>query len=337
MKSLGFVVAFALAAALVGSLPPSVALGNGQEKKEDKAAEEKKDARDKERPVLPMALLAFEERGAGTKDLGAKVTDLLFAKLAAKPDLFLVDRGDIKKILDEQALSLSGAVKADEAAKVGQLTGAKLLVTGSVVQVDKKLYLVAKVISSETGRVAGASVDGAQSDDLGALAGKLADAIDDTIGKQGEKLVPKPVPVKDRVAELNRRLGKGPRPVIAVQIPEQHLGTPVAQTEITRLAKELGFTVIDLDETGKSKADVLITGQVLRAAPVPVGRLMSVSARVELKAAHRKTGTVLATDRQTAVAIDLSEQLAGAQALQDAAARLAERLLPKCVGFEPKK
>jgi hypothetical protein len=36
-------------------------------------------------------------------------------------------------------------------------------------------------------------------------------------------------------------------------------------------------------------------------------------------------------DRQTAVAVDLSEQLAGKAALQEAAAVLAERMLPKLV------
>jgi len=36
-------------------------------------------------------------------------------------------------------------------------------------------------------------------------------------------------------------------------------------------------------------------------------------------------------DRQTALVVDLTEQLAGKAALQEAAARLAERLLPKLV------
>src|SRR4051812_29118551 len=79
--------------------------------------------------VYPMAVLGFDERGAGAKEMGAKVVDLLFAKLVVRPELYLVDRAELKKVLEEQALSASGAVKADEAVKVGQLTGARLIVT----------------------------------------------------------------------------------------------------------------------------------------------------------------------------------------------------------------
>jgi hypothetical protein len=52
---------------------------------------------------------------------------------------------------------------------------------------------------------------------------------------------------------------------------------------------------------------------------------------VELKAVDRQTGKVIAVDRQTVLAVDLSEQIAGKAALQAAAADLAERMLPKIV------
>jgi hypothetical protein len=59
--------------------------------------------------------------------------------------------------------------------------------------------------------------------------------------------------------------------------------------------------------------------------------LTPVKARVELKAVDRKTGKVLAADRQNAVVVDLSEQIAGKLALQLAANQLAERVIPKLV------
>ena len=58
----------------------------------------------------------------------------------------------------EHEINLSGAVNPDQAIQVGQLTGAKVIVTGSVVQVESNLYLVAKIIGTETTRVLGASI-----------------------------------------------------------------------------------------------------------------------------------------------------------------------------------
>src|SRR6266704_958016 len=77
---------------------------NGKDKEKDKAPE-----------VYPAALFPFEERGAGVRDFGAKVSDILFAKLAVQPDIYLVDRSDLKKILSELELNISGVVKPAEA------------------------------------------------------------------------------------------------------------------------------------------------------------------------------------------------------------------------------
>ena len=328
MRHVWFGTTFAVSAALLAGVLPTAAAGADDKEK------------GKERAVHPVAILTFDERGPMAKDLGPKVVDLLFAKMVVKPDFYLVERAELKKVFDEQLLNVSGAVKADEAVKVGQLTGAKLIVTGTVVQVDKKLYLVAKLIGTETGRVAGASAEGAISDDLGTLVGKLADELDAAIAKQGDKLVPKPVPAVDRFAALNKKIGKATRPVLMVKVSEKHIGLPAidpaAQTEIMLFAKEAGFGLIDSDES-KSKVDVMITGEGFSEVAGRVGGLVSVRARLEVKAVDRRTGNVLAVDRQTVVVIDASEQVAGKTALQNAAADLAERLLPKLAPPEKKK
>lgn len=285
--------------------------------------------------VYPTALFAFEERGAGVKEYGAKISDILFARLVSKPELYLVDRAELKKTLEEQALNISGAVKPAEANQVGQLTGAKLLVTGSVLQADKKIYLIAKVIGTETSRVAGASVTGKTSDELGPLVEKLADLVAETIVKQADKLVAKRSTPKDRVAALKDKLKKGKLPVLHVSIPERHIGQPAvdpaAQTEVLLLSRGSGFEVVDTDEGSRTKADVLITGEGMSEVAGRVGNLISVKARVELKAVDRASGKVIAVDRQTALVVDLTEAIAGKSALQQAAAQLAERMLPKLV------
>jgi hypothetical protein len=59
------------------------------------------------------------------------------------------------------------------------------------------------------------------------------------------------------------------------------------------------------------------------------GNLISCKSRVEVKAT--RAGEIVGIDRQTGVGVDITEQTAAKAALQEAAADLAERLIPKLV------
>src|SRR5208337_4452700 len=82
--------------------------------------------------VLTIAVFDFESKDEAVRDLGPKVATLVNADLSAEPQLITVERAELEKALGEQELGLSGTVTPDSAAKVGQLTGAKVLVTGRV-------------------------------------------------------------------------------------------------------------------------------------------------------------------------------------------------------------
>lgn len=291
--------------------------------------------------VYPVAIFPFSERGADVKDLGTQTSDLLFANLVNDTNLFLVDREDVKKMLDEQELNLSGLVNPDATTAVGHLTGAKILVTGSVLQSGDKLYLIAKIIGTETSRVFGAVAKGDVGDDLDTLAERLADDVAKTIKDKAESLVAAPRTRDDVVAALKKSLGKGQRPTVFIDIAERHVGQatldPAAATEISLLCKELGFTVIDSQEGSKRDADLLIVGEGLSEFAARHGNLVSVKARLEIKAVERDGGRLVAVDRQVSVAVDLMEQIAGKSALQSAAAEIAERLLPKIVPGDKKE
>ncbi len=296
------------------------------------------DKKDKTPQVYPAALLPFQERGADSKGQGSKVTDLLFASLAADPALMLVDREDIKKLLDEQEVNLSGLVNPQQATKVGQLTGAKLLITGSILQSDNSVYLIAKIIGTETSRVVGASVKGNVRDDLGKLVEDLAKQVSKTVTERADELVARPVSRDDRVAALKKKLGDAKRPSVLIEISEHHVGQalverpsvvvvvgvarntidPAAETELTLFSTETGFKVIDPKEGRKKDADILISGEAFSEVAVRHGNLISVKARVEVKAVNQKSGRIVASDRQTTVAVDLTEQIAGKNALQEA-------------------
>jgi TolB-like protein len=296
-------------------------------------------AADKAPPVYPVALLPFQERGTEVKGFGGKVTDLLFAGLVANPDLFLVEREDLQKVLDELKLSRTGLIRSEQATAVGQLTGAKILVTGSVIQVDKSVYVVAKIIGTETSRVLGASVKGDVAGDLAPLVGELAGEVAKTIKARARQLVAKQTSREDRIAALKKRLGGKRLPAVLVTLRESHVGRapvdPAAATELTLLLTETGFTVIDPEKGKAAQADVILQGEGLSEFAGQMGDLASVKARLEVKAVDPASGKVLVADRQTAVVVDLTEQLAGKAALQEAAAQIADRLLPKIAKRTP--
>jgi hypothetical protein len=241
----------------------------------------------------------------------------------------------MKKTLDEQDLNLSGMVNSIQAVQIGQLTGAKVLVTGSVIEADKTLYLVAKVIGTETRRVLGASVKGRTNEEIAPLAEQLAQKVANTITEDAEKLVAKEVEMEDRIAALNKKLGDAERPTLLIQISERHVGQitmdPAAQTESAMICKKSGFDVIDLERGSFKQADMIIKGEGFSEFATRRGNIVSVKARLEGKAANQNTDEIIATDCQTAVAVDLTEQIAGKAVLQDAATAIAERMLPKVV------
>jgi TolB-like protein len=283
--------------------------------------------------VYPSAVLPFQERGAEVKGLGSQMTDLLFVRLVTDPELYLVEREEMAKVLEELELSQSGLVNPAQALDVGHLTGAKILITGSVLQAGGHLYVIAKIIGTETSRVLGASVKGRPDDDLDRLAGELAREVANTVKSRAADLVANPVTRADRLETLKQKLGKGPRPTVAIQVTERHVGQrtidPAAETELALFCRELGFSVVDNAPGSRGEADVLLTGEGFSEFAARHGQLVSVRARLELKAVDRRTGRVLAVGRQTTVAVDLTEQIAGKTALQDAAAELASRILPQ--------
>lgn len=285
--------------------------------------------------VCPVAILPFQERGPEAAGLGTQASDLLFAALVVKPDLYLVEREDISKVLEESEMSLSGAVSDETAVQAGKLTGARVMVTGSVIVTGSNLVLVAKIIGTETSRVLGASVKGKVDDDLTEMTEKLGDAIAEKVSKESEKLIAKTVTKEDRIKSLSEKLGDAARPSVWISIEERHVGQavidPAAETELTMLCKELGFKVIDHDKGKKEDAEILLTGEGFSQFAARRGNLQSVKARLEIKAVKRESGEVLLADRQLAVALDLAEQIAGKSALQNAADSIAERVIPKLV------
>src|SRR5215207_6801231 len=72
----------------------------------------------------PSAMAVFEF-DSPYKVMRHDVSDLLIARLSEDSRVILIERSNLKKATDEQALGISEMVSSATAAKIGQLTGAK--------------------------------------------------------------------------------------------------------------------------------------------------------------------------------------------------------------------
>lgn len=283
--------------------------------------------------VLSVAVFDFESKDDGVKDLGPKVAALINAQLSAEPALITVERAELDKALGEQELGLSGTVSSETAAKVGHLTGAKVLVTGRVFTVGRETMIVAKVIGTETSRVYGEVVRGGAGGSVVDMSADMAGRLGKLINAKADTLVAKVEKPDDMIARLKKEIEGRKLPTVSVSIPERHIGSPTidpaAETEVSFILQKLGFTVVDKKDV--TPATIEVRGEGFSEFGMRKGNLVSCKARVELQAIEKATGKILFIDRQTTVAVDLSEHLAGKTALQEAAAKLTGRMLAPLV------
>lgn len=280
--------------------------------------------------VLTVAVFDFQSTDESVRDLGPKIATLINANLSAEPQIITVERAELDKVLGEHELGLSGTVSADSAAKVGQLTGAKVLVTGRVFKADNELLVVAKIIGTETSRVYGELVKGGENASISDLSADLAKKIAADVTQKADTLVAKVQTRDELIAKIKSALGDKPRPSVSVKIGEQHFGQrvvdPAAETELGNILQNCGFRLVDGNST--NRPEVEITGDAFSAYGMRKGNLISCKSRVEVKA-YKRNGDLITVDSQTGVGVDIAEQTAAKIALQNASAGLAERLLPK--------
>jgi hypothetical protein len=295
-------------------------------------------AQDVARPNdLTVAVLDFAADTPGSPDLGAQVAEILTASLSGTAGITLVDRSSLARTLQEQELNLSGVVSPEQATKVGEIAGARLLITGKAFIVGKKTFLAAKIIGTETSLVEPVLVTGDKDADVGELAVALAEKMSAKLREAGPRLVgdgdgsePDPVPV------LRERLAKRRLPVVSVRVDERHVTAspgraidPAVEAELRLLLRECGLRVVEGDDAALAEAGVslVISGEAMSEFAARLGNLVSCSARAEVTVKHRKTGEVMFSHRETTRAVDLSEQIAGKTALQKAGRIVGLRIL----------
>jgi len=102
-----------------------------------------------------IAVLDFDLKGSGfeTEDMGAIVAEWFITAFVKEGRFDVVERGLLKKILDEQKLGMSGVVDETTATKIGKLLGVKIIISGSVLKLQNILEINARIIDVQTASI----------------------------------------------------------------------------------------------------------------------------------------------------------------------------------------
>lgn len=276
-----------------------------------------------------VAVYDFTDTGRDARGFGKKVTALVTADLTAETNLVLLARAELDQALSEQAFGISGLVSSDAAAKIGQLTGAQVLVSGQVLMTTHDhAVIIANIIGTDTGRLFAAKVEGA-TDNLTGLTTDLSAKIAATVAQQTTNLI---TAAEESSAARQDRIVKSlkgaKRPLVSVSIlwPTGRMHSNSAETEFGAILLKAGFPVVDANS--ERKPDVEIKGLCDHGEGPRRGELYTYRTVIELKVQQRRTGDLITIDRQESFATDATKVGADRSSQVEAADRLAERVLP---------
>ena len=282
-------------------------------------------------PPSALTVAVYDFKGDGeAAGYGNNVTTLVTADLTTETNLVLVERAALTKALSEQAFGISGMVSSDAAAKIGQITGAKVLVAGQVMKIgDKHLVIVASVIGTETGRLFADKVEGDE-DQLMEMTSELSRKIAQTISDQTTNLIAAAQESDaDRLEQVIKSINGTNRPSVSINI--MHYGLHNWEEKTVENALEMillktGFKVVD--DNSDRKPDMEITGDGHTMATSRQGELYCSSYYLNVKIQERATGNIIAIKHQESNATEAGHEAAITAAQINATDEMAAQILP---------
>jgi TolB-like protein len=110
----------------------------------------------KERRTKKITVLDFTDLQRGESELGKYIAEELSLNFVlVKRDFAVLDRANLAKILAEHKLTAKGLINPENAKKLGQLEGVDALIIGTIIPKGQNISLAAKIITTDTGEVAG--------------------------------------------------------------------------------------------------------------------------------------------------------------------------------------
>jgi hypothetical protein len=100
-----------------------------------------------------VAIVDIANPGNQVTALSAYFADDISMKLSSNPDVSIVERGQLNKILAEQGLQVTGAFDEKTIAKIGSLCGANHVLFGKYYPIGDDFEIITKTVDVTTGKV----------------------------------------------------------------------------------------------------------------------------------------------------------------------------------------
>ena len=274
--------------------------------------------------VPTAAVLSFEARSrqASNDNVGKSMGELLFVKLLESGCVDLVERAELDKALDELHLSAVGMTTPESQVKLGQLIGAKILITGSIFEAGQKRYAVAKIIGTETSRVKGCSVSG--TGDYLELVPALAEKVQAVLENDVAKLLPRKATVFSIADSLTAIKGNGRKIYLEVKEDiQQRTPDPASEIALKKTLLALDFQVVNV----RSEAEFAIVCEAVASNAGQYHKFSSAQARVELSVYQVKGEKLIATGARKETLAGATYIVAAKDAITQATLVLAGKVL----------
>ena len=158
-----------------------------------------------------MNILVYPFENTGDKQyswISAGMTDTVINDLMGIREVSVISNADRRKIMEETKFILSGLVAEETMLKVGKLTGANVIFTGSYLVSENNIRVIARLINVETGKVESSAK-------LDSILEKIFDLQDKVVltllSDTGKVTIPDVTQVKIAEAE-KKKIAEKPRP-----------------------------------------------------------------------------------------------------------------------------
>ena len=207
-----------------------------------------------------VAILSFNNGSFGkdAKDydgLSKGIPDFLITDMSVNPNIRVIERDQVQKLVDEQKLVTGGQVDKETAVKVGKLLGAQHMIFGVYMTDPKGNFRIdARAVNVETGEIEHVERVDDKADNIMASVGTLAGKLN-----TGMKLPARPAGATRRVGDA------GTTPATTAAAVQAGAAAPAPKLPM-RVAVMYG-KALDMKDHGNKAAAVELFGAVLKEFP----------------------------------------------------------------------